>query len=287
MSAAVPNSAGTSLPRYKAPAHACDSHIHIYDTRFKMKWPNLRAVNDASMTQYRMLQKRIGTSRVIVVQPAAYGTDNAVTLDAVAQAGLDKARGIAVCHPTVTDTELVAMDKGGIRGLRFTLHEPRTAVTSVEMIEPLAHRVGRLGWHVQLHLRGEQIVAMASLLETLPGTVVIDHMARLPQPEGVHHEALAIVKRMLDTGRAWVKLSGVYLDSRTGSPRYADMKPIARALIAHAPERMVWGSDWPHPTERHTKPDDAVLLDLLQEWVGDEPIRRRILADNPARLYGF
>jgi predicted TIM-barrel fold metal-dependent hydrolase len=103
----------------------------------------------------------------------------------------------------------------------------------------------------------------------------------------VHHEALAIVKRMLDTGRAWVKLSGVYLDSRTGSPRYADMKPIARALIAHAPERMVWGSDWPHPTERHTKPDDAVLLDLLQEWVGDEPIRRRILADNPARLYGF
>jgi predicted TIM-barrel fold metal-dependent hydrolase len=171
--------------------------------------------------------------------------------------------------------------------LRFSLHDPHTAITSPDMVEPLARRVQPLGWHVQLHLRGEQIVAMAPMLEALPGTVVIDHMARLPQPEGVHHEALAIVRRMLDTGRAWVKLSGAYLDSRTGSPRYADVKPIAKALIAHAPERVVWGSDWPHPTERHTKPDDAVLLDLLQEWVGDEPIRRRILVTNPARLYGF
>src|SRR5476651_1365970 len=121
---AVPNSSGTSIPRYKAPADACDSHVHIYDPRFKMKWPNLRAVTDASITQYRLLQKRLGTARVVIVQPAAYGTDNAVTVDAVAQMGMDNARGIAVVHPTVTGTELVAMDKAGIRGLRFTLHEP-------------------------------------------------------------------------------------------------------------------------------------------------------------------
>jgi predicted TIM-barrel fold metal-dependent hydrolase len=144
-----------------------------------------------------------------------------------------------------------------------------------------------LGWHVQLHLRGEQIVAMADLIARLPGTIVIDHMARMPQPAGTHHAALAIVKRALDTGRAWVKLSGPYLDSRTGSPRYADVKPVARALVEHAPERMVWGSDWPHPTESGAKPDDAVLFDLLQEWVDGEPARRRILVDNPARLYGF
>ena len=164
----VPNSSGTSIPRYKAPADACDSHIHIYDPRFTMKWPNLRAVTDASVAEYRLLQKRLGTSRAVVVQPAAYGTDNAVTLDAIAQLGPAKTRGIAVVHPTVTDTELVAMNKGGIRGLRFTLHEPRTAVTSAEMIEPLAHRAHRLGWHVQLHLRAEQIVEMAPLIE-LPG----------------------------------------------------------------------------------------------------------------------
>ena len=287
MSQPVPNSSGTSLPRFKAPADACDSHVHIYDPRFKMKWPNLRAVTDASVTQYRMLQQRLGTARVIVVQPAAYGIDNAVTVDAVAQLGIDNARGIAVLHPTVTDTELVALDKGGIRGLRFTLHEPRTAVTSVDMIEPLAHRVGRLGWHVQLHLRGEQIVEMADLIDRLPGTIVFDHMGRMPQPQGTRHPALAIVKREIDKGRAWVKLSGPYLDTQTGAPRYADVKAVARELAKHAPERCVWGSDWPHPTEPTDKPDDAVLLDLLQEWALDEATRRRILVDNPATLYGF
>ncbi len=284
---AVPNSSGTTLARYTAPADACDSHIHIYDPRFEMSWPNLRAVTDASVKEYRLLQQRIRTRRAIVVQPAAYGIDNAVTLDAVAQLGPENARGIAVVHPTVTDTELVAMNKGGIRGLRFSQHEPRTAVTSADMIEPLAHRAHRLGWHVQLHLRGEQIVEMADLIAKLPGTVVIDHMARLPQPEGIHHQAFQVVRRLLDTGRVWVKLSAPYLDSKSGAPRYADIKPIARALIEHAPERCVWGSDWPHPTEPSAKPDDAALFDFVQEWAIAEETREMILVDNPAKLYGF
>ncbi len=284
---AVPNSSGTSLPRYKAPPGTCDCHIHIYDPRFKMKWPKLRAVTDASVEQYRLLQKRLGTARAVVVQPAAHGTDNAVTLDAVAQLGIENARGIAVCHPTVTDTELVAMNKAGIRGLRFTLHEPRTAVTSVEMIEPLAHRAHRLGWHVQLHLRAEQIVLWAPMIEKLPGTLVFDHMARLPQPQGPRHPALAIVKRLIDKGSTWVKLSGPYLETQVGPPRYADVKSTARALLEYAPQRCVWGSDWPHPTEPHTKPDDAVLFDLVQEWTTDEITRMKILVANPATLYGF
>jgi predicted TIM-barrel fold metal-dependent hydrolase len=284
---AVPNSTGTSIPRYKAQPCTCDSHIHIYDRRFAMKWPNLRPVTDASVAEYRLLQQRLGTTRAVVVQPAAYGTDNEVTLDAVAQLGLENARGVAVVHPTVTDTELVAMNKGGIRGLRFTLHEPRTAVTSVEMIEPLAHRAHRLGWHVQLHLRAEQIVHWADIIEKLPGTIVFDHMARLPQPQGPRHPALAIVKRLIDKGSTWVKLSGPYLETQVGPPRYADIKSVARALVEYAPERCVWGSDWPHPTEPHTKPDDAVLFDLVQEWTLDEATRTRILVSNPAALYGF
>jgi predicted TIM-barrel fold metal-dependent hydrolase len=283
----VPNSSGTSIPRYRAPADACDSHLHIYDPRFKMKWPNLRAVTDASAAEYRLLQKRLGTSRAVVVQPAAYGTDNEVTLDAIARLGAAKTRGVAVVHPTVTDTQLVAMNKGGIRGLRFSQHEPRTAVTSAEMIEPLAHRAHRLGWHVQLHLRAEQIVEMASLLERLPATIVFDHMARLPQPEGTRHAALSVVKKLIDKGNTWVKLSGAYLDTKVGPPRYTDLKAVARAFLDHAPQRCVWGSDWPHPTEPHSKPDDAVLFDLLQEWALDEATRLKVLVSNPAELYGF
>jgi predicted TIM-barrel fold metal-dependent hydrolase len=283
---AVPNSSGMSAPRFRVPPLACDSHLHIYDARFRMAWPSLRATPDASVAEFRLLQQRLGTTRAVVVQPAAYGTDNAVTVDALEQMK-PHARGVAVLHPEVTDRELQALHDAGVRGLRFSQHDPRTAVTTPGMIEPLANRIADLGWHVQLHLKGDQIAEMGSLIRRLPTQVVFDHMGRIPQPFGVRHPAYEIVRERLDAGRAWVKLSGPYLDSQTGSPRYADVKPVARGYVAAAPERLVWGSDWPHPTERDRKPDDAVLLDLLQEWVPDEPTRRRILVENPATLYGF
>jgi predicted TIM-barrel fold metal-dependent hydrolase len=128
---------------------------------------------------------------------------------------------------------------------------------------------------------------MAELIERLPGTVLIDHMARLPQPDGIEHPAFPVVRRLLDTGRFWVKLSGPYLDAREGAPRYPQIAPIARAYVAHAPERCVWGSDWPHPTERDAKPDDAELLDLLQDWAPNRSAREKILVRNPTVLYGF
>ena len=283
----IPNSSGTSTPRFKAPANACDCHLHIYDSRFPMAWPQLRSTPDASVTEYKLHQKRIGTTRAVVVQPAAYGTDNHVTIAAVQELGIAYARGVGVLHPTVKDSELATLHTGGIRGLRFSLHDAKTAVTSPEMIEPLANRVAEMGWHVQLHLRGEQIVEMAALIERLPGTLVIDHMGRLPQPEGAGHAAFKVVARLLESGRAWVKLSGPYLETKEGAPRYSDATRVARAFVKLAPERLVWGSDWPHPTERDAKPDDAVLFDLLQEWVPDEATRSRILVHNPATLYGF
>lgn len=281
------NSSGTSTPRFKAPANACDCHLHIYDPRFPMAWPQLRSTPKASVREYKLHQKRIGTTRAVVVQPAAYGTDNSVTITAVRELGMANARGVGVLHPAVKDGELAAMHTGGIRGLRFSLHDVKTAVTSPEMIEPLAHRVAEMGWHVQLHLRGEQIVEMADLIERLPCAIVIDHMGRMPQPEGIHHPAFRIVSRLLQSGRGWLKLSGPYLDTKIGSPRYTDITRVVREYVKIAPERLVWGSDWPHPTERDVKPDDAVLFDLLQEWANDEETRHKILVENPAKLYGF
>lgn len=281
------NSSGTSTPRFKAPANACDCHLHIYDPRFPMAWPQLLSTPKASVREYKLHQERIGTTRAVVVQPAAYGTDNSVTITAVRELGMANARGVGVLHPAVKDGELAAMHTGGIRGLRFSLHDVKTAVTSPEMIEPLAHRVAEMGWHVQLHLRGEQIVEMAGLIERLPCAIVIDHIGRMPQPEGVHHPAFRIVSRLLQSGRGWLKLSGPYLDTKIGSPRYTDITRVVREYVKIAPERLVWGSDWPHPTERDVKPDDAVLFDLLQEWANDEETRHKILVENPAKLYGF
>jgi D-galactarolactone isomerase len=280
----VPNSSGTDRPKLQAPPNACDCHMHIYDgERFPPPRPEARMQAHARLPDYRLLQQRTGTTRVVVVNPAAYVTDNEVTLDAIKQIG-PQARGIAVVHPTVTDAELQRMADGGICGIRFTQFDPKSASTTMDMIEPLANRVQPLGWHVQIHLRADQIADNADMLMRLPGTVVFDHLGRLTPPEGLAHSAYRIIRRMFDRGRTWMKLSGAYFFG--SAPAYAEATKVAQAYIADAPERVVWGSDWPHPTEKE-KPDDAVLFDLLGEWAPDERTRQRILVDNPANLYGF
>jgi predicted TIM-barrel fold metal-dependent hydrolase len=284
--APVPNSSGTAKPRLTGFELACDSHLHVYDPRFPASGPAKRAATQATAADYRLLQKRLGTARAVVVTPAVYATDNRVTLDAIAQLG-PQALGVAVIHPEATDAELGRLARGGIRGVRFTVFDPETAVTRIDMIEPVSRRVAELGWHVQLHMRADQIAENADLLRRLPSQVVFDHMGRLPQPAGTDHEAFRIVCELLGEGRAWVKLSGAYLDSRAGPPAYADATRVAKAYVEIAPDRMLWGSDWPHPSERAAKPDDALLFDLLAEWAPDEAVRKRILVDNPAELYGF
>ena len=282
---AVPWSAGTEPPKLKAPPNACDCHMHIYDSRFPVA-PNakLRPPN-ASVDAYRLFQKRIGATRNVVVTPSTYGTDNSCTLDAMAKLGAT-AYGVAVVDTSVADADLKRLNDLGIRGIRFNL--VHSGATTIDMLEPLSKRVNDLGWHVEIQMLGGQIVETADLLQRLPSPIVFDHMARLPEPAGVDHPAFALVLKLIEKGRTWVKLSGAYADSRTGPPAYADVSKVAQAYVKASPERMVWGSDWPHPTEKaDAKPDDAVLFDLLADWAPDETMRNRILVDNPAALYRF
>jgi len=280
----VPNSAGTGPPKHQAPANAADCHMHIYDPRF----PQLATrspVSHAAVPEYRLLQKRTGTTRVVIVQPRNHMTDNQVTVDAIAQLGAN-ARGVAVLHPTISDAELKKLDAGGIRGIRFSLGDPATAVTSIDMVEPLGKRIAALGWHVQLHLPGDMIAQHADLLRRLPCRIVIDHMGRFPPSAGIAHPAWKVILGLIEKGRTWVKLAGAYLNTQIGPPTYADATRVAQAFVKAAPERLVWGSDWPHPTEKD-KPDDALLFDLLAAWAPDEAMRKRILVTNPEALYGF
>lgn len=281
----VPNSLGTTRPGTKAPANAADCHMHIYDPRAPQLASRL-PVSSAAPPDYRLLQKRIGTTRVVVVQPRNHATDNQVTLDAVAQLGAG-ARGVAVLHPTVTDAELNRLDAGGIRGIRFSLGDPATAVVTIEMVEPLAKRIAPLGWHVQLHMPGDMIAENADLLRRLPTPIVIDHMGRLPPAVGTAHPAYKIILGLIEKGRTWVKLGAAYLNTQVGPPAYPDATKIALAYVKAAPQRLVWGSDWPHPSEGNNKPDDALLFDLLAEWAGNEETLYRILVANPEALYGF
>jgi predicted TIM-barrel fold metal-dependent hydrolase len=280
---AVPHSTGSAPPKLAAPAKTADCHIHIYDARYQAQ---SRIIENATVAEYRLLQKRIGFERVVIVTPRSYATDNTVTVDAIKDFGIDNARGVAVLHPDVTDAELKKLDDGGIRGIRFTVGDPHTAVVSIDMIEPLAKRIAALGWHIQLNMPHDKIVEHAGMLRGLPTPVVFDHLGKPPEEEGIKHPSHAVIRGMLDAGKAWVKISGAYMNTRVGPPGYGDATRVAQAFVKANPERLVWGSDWPHPTAK-VKPDDAVLFDLLITWVPDEATRNRILVDNPCALYGF
>jgi predicted TIM-barrel fold metal-dependent hydrolase len=172
-----------------------------------------------------------------------------------------------------------------VRGIRFNLVQ--AGVTSVDMLEPLSKRVNDLGWLVQIHMLADQIVEIKDLLQRLPSPIVFDHLGRIPASASISHPAFGVISKLIDKGRTWVKLSSAYQDSKVGAPSYADVMGLAQAYVKAAPERMLWGSDWPHPTVKGTKPDDAILLDLLTDWASDGRTRRRILVDSPEAMYGF
>lgn len=280
----VPFSTGTNAPVLRAPPNSCDCHFHIYDDRFPPAPGGLPAAN-ASPDDYRKQQARIGTTRGVVVQPSLYGVNNEPTLAGMAALG-PNFRAVAVVNTSVTDAELQRMHGLGVRGIRFNLAQ--AGATTLEMLEPLSARVNALGWHCQINMPGDKIVEASATFLRVRGKLVFDHLAHVPHPAGVDSETYKLIRRLLDQGNTWVKLSGAYADTRTGAPAYADSSAVARAFAAAAPERMVWGSDWPHPTERaDNKPNGATLFDLLSNWIPDERARHKVLVDNPAVLYDF
>lgn len=282
---AVRWSSGTAPARLPAPAGAIDCHFHIYDHRFPAAPNAVLLPPDASVEDYRGVQRRTGTSRGVLIQPSTYGTDNRLHLEAMQALGPGRFRMVAVVNDAVPEAELRRLHEAGVRGIRFNLVQ--AGATSLGMLEPLSQRVAPMGWNVQIHMTGEQIAAAREVLLRLPSRVVFDHLGRLPQPAGASHPAFAVIRALMERGNGWVKLSGLYIDSKLGAAgQYADSVAVARAYHAANPARCVWGSDWPHPTEAaEHKPDDAQLFDLLAECVPDEAARRRVLVDNPAELY--
>ena len=270
-------------PKLVAPPGSCDCHMHIYEDRFPLAPTATFKPPNAPVPEYRKVQHALGVTRAVVVQPTGYGFDNRCTLEAIAALGAD-ARGIAVVPPEVSDAELQALTGAGIRGVRF--HMQKGGVLPWDALEGLAAKVLPFGWHVQLQLDGRELTEHETRLKDLPGTLVIDHVGKFGQPVTATHPGFAVLLRLLDTGKCWVKLSAPYESSRVGPPRYDDVAALAHILAKAHPERCVWASNWPHPNQKNVPPD-AAMLDLLLDWVDDDATRARILVDNPAQLYGF
>ncbi|ANY63021.1 2-pyrone-4,6-dicarboxylate hydrolase [Comamonas aquatica] len=287
----VPHSVGLNRPLRQLPPGACDSHMHIFDPRFASSPHWRRTPPVAPVAVYRQLQARLGTTRTVVVTPSTYGTDNACTLDALDQLG-DSARGVAVVNWDVGAEELARLAARRVRGLRVNFVSPQSwGTTTPEMLNTLARQVAEhpacAGWHIQVFAHPEQLIALAPQLRALPVPLVIDHLGRIDPAEGPAAAAYGVVRGLLDGGHTWVKLSGAYMRSAVHGPSYADTLPLGRALVQAAPDRLVWGSDWPHTTEASGTVNDASLVDLLQAWTGSNAAMDRILVSNPVRLYGF
>jgi D-galactarolactone isomerase len=283
MSQTRPDVAPSDLPRLKAPPGACDTHMHFYDARYPTAPTALMTPPDATVEAYRAVQRRLGLSRTVVVQPTTYGADNRCTLDAIAALGLGAARGIAVVTDAVSERELEELTAGGMRGARF--HMLRGGAIPWDQLDRIAAKVQVVGWHVQLQLDGRELPEREAQVAAWPGTIVIDHVGKFIEPVPVDHPAFLSLVRLVESGRVWVKLSAMYEVSKAGPPLYDDIGRLARALIRIAPERMLWASNWPHPG--HAPQNEAVLLDTLLDWAPDEATRTRILVENPAELYGF
>lgn len=272
-------------PRLAVPAGACDTHMHVYDRAVPSAPGGPPIPGHFPVEAYRAMQARLGLARVVVVQPNAYQDDNRVTLEAIRALGAG-AKGVGVVKPGASDAEIERLTRGGIVAQRI-FNLPNGAVPLAQMHEVMA-RVHPCGWFANIQLDGRELPEHEARIARLPGRFVIDHTGKYLEPVAPDHPAFRSLLRLVDTGRCWVKLSAPYETSRTGAPGYEDVARLARALARHAPERMLWASNWPHPSAPpDAVPDDADLLDLLLDWAPDEAARRRILVDNPAELYGF
>ena len=276
----------TRRPTWQPPDGTTDCHMHVFGPfdRHPLVPDRSYTPPEASLEMYRSVCDALGIGRTVVVQPSVHGTNNAVTLDAVATLGPSRARAVVVVDDTARPEDLQAMARRGACGVR--LNTVSRQGTSLDRLPALAARVRPMGWHVELYCHADQIAALEPLLPQLGVPVVIDHMGGISAADaGENSGAFAALIRLL-RGGAWAKLCG-YRSSR-GYP-YDDVKAMARAMVSAAPDRCVWGTDWPHPALHtpHEVPDDGHLMDLLAEWAPDPAQRHAILVDNPARLYGF
>jgi 2-pyrone-4,6-dicarboxylate lactonase len=276
-------------PRVAFPPHACDCHAHILGpvSRHPYSPERIYTPPDCLLPDYRAVLATLGVERAVLVQPSVYGTDNTVLLQALRAAG-PAFRGVAVVDRDVGDAELAALHAQGVRGVRVNVVDVKDGAGALplEPLRSLARRIAPRGWHLELLAHVDALANLDRDFAGFPVDVVFGHLGYMRTDKGPDAPGFQALLRLLESGRAWVKLTGPYRISTRPMP-HADVGPFAGALLRVAPQRVVWGSDWPHVMVKGAMPNDGDLADLLLDWVPDADLRRGVLVDNPARLYGF
>ncbi|MDE1992072.1 MAG: amidohydrolase family protein [Rhizobiaceae bacterium] len=272
-------------PRLKTPPGAVDCHMHFYMPGFSAQPGGPPIAELAVPEDYAVMQRRLGLERVVITQANAYQFDNGSLLAALKQLGKDKARGMVTVSPDATLAELRAMTELGVCGARI-MDLPGGA-TPIRNMKPVETKIRDLGWNMMVQFKGREVETLYPALDSIEANYVIDHIAKFIDPVPSDDPRADMLLRLIDKGNAWFKIAGVYETSVTGAPDFSDVAPLIKRVVAHAPERIVWGSNWPHVgVPRANYPDDALLLDNLLDWATPEQ-QQKILVDNPVEFFGF
>jgi 2-pyrone-4,6-dicarboxylate lactonase len=291
----MPPDPNTRRASFVPPPHSCDTHFHIFGPPEEFSFAPTRQYSPpaAPLEHYLNMAAVIGIERGVVVQPSVHGLDNSVTLNAIERSG-GRFRGVARVDDKTTPAELRRLHEGGIRGVRFNLlNRPRGNV-ALDVFDRVVERIVEFGWSIDLHIDPKNLLEQEKRIRSLPMAVVFDHLARIDPAAGLKQPAFKLLLDLMKQDRFWVKVSGADKICHTGvdaylGVSYIEVIPFARAVIEVAPDRVIWGTDWPHSNNfaPGQTPNDGDLLDLLLEFAPDEKVRRKILVDNPAVLYGF
>ena len=279
-----------AAPRWSVPAGAIDTHVHVFDNRYPLAPDRGYTPPESTLDDLRFLHSTLGVDRVVFTQPSIYGIDNAAILDgmqALNEATPGRARAVIACSLAISDDELVSLDNLGVRGVRLNTDNLGGMPISMDEIPTLCDRIRDLGWHIEFLFPGSHIHELLPVLESLSVPMTIGHFAYQQATDGVDAPGFRALLELMRRGNTWMKISGANRVSETDLPPYDDVAPMAHALIDAAPERIMWGTDWPHPNKYEVNPNDGDLADALGEWVEDEAIRQKILVDTPAALYRF
>jgi 2-pyrone-4,6-dicarboxylate lactonase len=277
----------TRTPRFALPPKACDAHCHVFGPADMFPYAEDRAYTppDASKEQLAALHRILGIDRAVIVQASCHGSDNRATLDAIAVSG-GRHRGVAIVDDDCSEAEFAALHQGGVRGARFNFVRHLGGVPDLRVFRRVSERIEALGWHLVLHLDAADIVEFSPLFRALRVPFVVDHMGRVKAADGLRQPPFQALLELMKLETCWVKVCGAERVSSAGSP-FHDAVPFAQALIAAAPDRVLWGTDWPHPNIARHMPNDGDLVDLLPRIATDAATRDKLLVDNAERLYGF
>jgi 2-pyrone-4,6-dicarboxylate lactonase len=273
-------------PAARLPPGTCDAHCHVFGPAGRFPYAPERSYTppDAPVENLRSLHRHLGISRAVIVHASCHGTDMAVTLDAIASSN-GSYRGVACVDAAVTDRQLQDLHAGGIRGIRFNFVKHLGGVPDIDVFHRLVARIKPMGWHVVLHFDADDILMQQDLLRRIEVPFIIDHMGRVKAADGLEQRPFqSLLALYRDNPLAWVKVCGSERVS-AGKRPFRDAVPFARALIAEDSRRILWGTDWPHPNITKDMPNDGELVDLFAEICPDPALQRRILVDNPGRMY--